>query len=495
MSNYTKKIFKNTLIIFIISNFAFFISYLFRIVLAKNLTVTEVGIFYSVLSFLSLFSLFQDFGIPSSLVKYISEFNVNNEKTKIKSIIMIALIILYSSTILIGLIIIFFSNFIAIHFFHNPSISIFIKLCAISIILSPIMNIFKAIFQSYHESFYYALMDFSQSSLLLILTLIFIHKGIGVYSPFLGYIFMYAVAIIFYIIFIKKIFPDFWKTKFIFDKELRDNLLKFSLMLSLTSAASMFFGYVDTVILTYFRGPYDVAVYNMGYSTIKVFWSVSSTMTIILLPLSSEMWAKKQFDLLKDGIKYLYKYSFIIIIPTSLVFLIYPEFILTLLFGSEYIQGAIILRLLGIGTIFFTIFQINIAIFTGIGKPNEITKIMLIAAIINLTGCLILIPKYGITGATISTFVSFLFLSLISFFKLKKEIKLIFDFKELVLILINSSLLFLVSFLIKKYIHLNMWPIFIISVIIGIVVYISGLFLFKIINLDEIKSIISRIKS
>lgn len=492
--NYTKKLFHGTAIVFLITLIASIIGYFLRIFYAKTFTVEEFGIIYAVMAFFGVFSIFQDPGLGTALSVYISKLKILNENGKIKSLILNAFFLQFISSIIYGLTFFILSNFFATHYFHKPELSIYIKVYSIAIMLSPTLITLKSIFQGFQESLYYSLIDLFQTLSVFGFSLLFIHFGYGIISVFLAYIFVYVIAVLFYFIFVKKVFPEFLKVKSFYDKKLTKEMFYFSFVVAISGISGIIFGYTDIAVITYFRSVKEVALYNASYPTAKILWGLTGALTFILLPMTSELWGKKDFTRLKDGINMMYKYSLILVLPTCFIFVIYPEFILTLLFGQDYVGGAMALRILGIGTIFFTIFQINSTILTGIGKPKEIAKIMIFAMILNLIGCLLLVPKYGIVGATISTLLSFILLSLISYFKLKEIINFGLYFKEFVLITVNSLLLFLVSFLIKKYLHLNMWPLFIISIFLGAVVYLSGLFFFKIITLDEINILINRLK-
>jgi len=494
MANYTKKSIKGTIIIFILTLFAAIIAYSFRILLARRFTILEYGSFYAILSFLSLFSIFQDLGLLTALTKYISEFKTKNNLKDIKNSILIVFIILLLVNLLLGTLFIIFSDYFALVFLHNINLSIYIKVCTISVMLSPLLSVFKAIFQGYHQMFYFSLIDFLQTTLVFLLSFIFIELGFGLVSPFLAYILMFLLFIPFYLIFIKKTFPSFWKFKFNFEKILSKKLIKFGLAVILTCAAGIIFNYSDTVMIAFFRSLQEVGLYNSAYPTAKVLWMLSGALTLVLLPISSELWVKKDIFRLKEGIKLLYKYSFILVIPASLVFFVFPDFILLFLFGLEYTAASNVLRLLSIGTIFYIIFQINNSILMGIGKPEQVSKVMLFAALLNLIGNFILIPPYGIIGATISTIISFIIIAFLSFSKLNKIISIDFVFKEFLLILFNSIVFLITLYLVKIYLIANVWIILITSLILGSIVYLIGLFLFKIITLEDIKMIINRLK-
>ena len=90
MINYTRKTVRGAGLVFVFSIFAAALGYLTRLVIARNLTLEEYGLFYSIFALVMLFGLFKDFGPGAALAKFIAEFKVNKEFGKIKGIISIS---------------------------------------------------------------------------------------------------------------------------------------------------------------------------------------------------------------------------------------------------------------------------------------------------------------------------------------------------------------------------------------------------------------------
>ena len=76
MGNYAKKAVYGASIIFFMNILAAVISYITRIVLARELGPYNYGLFYSVFTFVAFFLFFRDLGLNTALVKHIPEFAV-----------------------------------------------------------------------------------------------------------------------------------------------------------------------------------------------------------------------------------------------------------------------------------------------------------------------------------------------------------------------------------------------------------------------------------
>src|SRR3989338_66067 len=71
---YTKLAVKGAATILVISLIAAFLGYIVRVILARNLTVEDFGLFYAIFGFLSLIGLFKSLGFDKALAKFIPEF-------------------------------------------------------------------------------------------------------------------------------------------------------------------------------------------------------------------------------------------------------------------------------------------------------------------------------------------------------------------------------------------------------------------------------------
>ena len=492
---YLKKAVFGTAIVFIFSLFAAFFGYLFRLILARNLTVEEYGLFYAVFALVSLLWIFKDLGMGEALVKYIPEFKIKEEHSSIKNALITSLFIQVLSATILALILILLSDYLAENYFHNPNAAIVITIFAIYILAKPFMITCARAFQAFQNMKYFASIDLTRS----ILAVLFVLFGFifikDIIVPSLAYLITVLIlALIFIPLFIKKSFPQFFEVKFSFDKELTKKLLKFGVQVMIGSAGWFIISYTDTLLLTFFTTMDQVGLYNAALPTSNVLQYFSIALAYVLLPMTSEMWAKKQKLQLVNGIKLLYKYSFLIIIPFSLMMFSFSSEVLNLLFGSKYVGASMTLQILVFGIIFYVVAGINFSVLSGIGKPNITSKIILSAAGINILLNLILIPVFGIVGAAIASASGFLFMLILSIIYLVKNIPLSVPLLAWTKIII-SGLIFvgIISYLKKILVMGSLTEATIVGCVAG-TVYIYLSFLFKVISFNEVKRVFKNLR-
>ena len=92
MSRERKLLFDASLV-FVMGLLAAIFGYLIRVILSRQLSLEEFGLFYAVFTFVSFFIVFRDFGLGQALAKFIPQFLVKKEYGKIKASIKFAFFI------------------------------------------------------------------------------------------------------------------------------------------------------------------------------------------------------------------------------------------------------------------------------------------------------------------------------------------------------------------------------------------------------------------
>ncbi len=491
MVNYAKNLVKGTRFVLISTLIVAIFGYLLRILLARSFSVEEYGMIYAIIAFFGIFAAFLPLGLSSSLVKFIPEFNIKKNFKNIKNSISSVVIIQFIIYLIFGFVIILFSKKISNILLHSQEYYIYIIVYSIYFIFSPLIGILKESFRSFQKMNYYSFMDSIQSILLFILTFVLIFFGNGPLSVFLAHVFVsFFIIILFSLLFIKLIFPQFLKLKFSFDLKLVKKLIYFGFPIMLTSIFGIIYGRLDTILISLLASMKEVGLYNVVYPTISSLWGLTSTFVIVLLPILSEMWSKKDIKRFKQGIVKLYNYAAILVLPITLTVFLFSEVILNILFGENFLIATNALKLLSFAVIFQTFTKINGSILFSMGLPKLLVKYIFIGGILNIIGNFVLIPLYGIEGAVLSTLISFIFIFIFSFYFLIKNIKINFEFLNLFKIFISSLVFILSIILIKEILFMNLWIEIVLSIGFAGVIYLFLIYKLDVIDFKDIKSIL-----
>ncbi len=414
MTNYVKKAAFGIGWVFIFSLFAMFFAYLFRLLLARNLSPDEFGFFYAVIAFMTFVHTFHDPGLKSAIIKIIPEFLVTKQMEKISMMISQTLIIWISLSGIYSIIIIAFSKYLAVQYFRYPDGSVLIVLLAVAFVIQAVDYLCSYIFQGFQRMGLFASVDFLRVFIFFIASLIGFHFLPGkVIVPGIAYVAGTTILSLLYIPIIKlKVFKEF-KFKFGFDRKILRRMIRFGVPVTIAGMSYSAFQQSGILILTYFGTLVDVGLLNIALPTASLLISLSSSVAFVIFPLASELWTQGLKDHLKEGMILLYKYALIVIIPLSFTMFAFAHLIISLLFGEKYSDASSSLMILSIGTIFWIIANVNFNFLAGIGKSTESMKIIISMTLASIALNFVLIPFFGLMGAVWSIVIGY-FLALIS---------------------------------------------------------------------------------
>jgi O-antigen/teichoic acid export membrane protein len=162
---------------------------------------------------------------------------------------------------------------------------------------------------------------------------------------------------------------------------------------------------VDQLLLYWLREPVDLSHYSVAVKITEALSLIPESVMVTVFPLlaSTELSAPQRFErIYRLSLRYLIVIAF----PIALLLTLENERIIRLLFGAAYVPGGTALTVLG----WWTFFAYTGAVYANLmivrSQHRLIALISAVALAINVGGNLILIPRWGATGAAIATLAS-----------------------------------------------------------------------------------------
>lgn len=254
----------------------------------------------------------------------------------------------------------------------------------------------------------------------LALFLIAIFFSGGVLAFALGYSVAYAFGATLGVYFLWKYTPIFdISSSYTF---MHRELLTFSTPLIVSAIMYRVLSYGDIFLLSYFTASSaTVGIYSVIYSLSRLMLIILSAFGYITLPVLSRLESQDVDDSgrdMREVYVMLTKWVFIVTFPLFLTILQFPQAVIEISFGSEYVAGAVALQILSAGFFTHAIVGPNGSVLQSVGK----TRILMIdnaaIAAFNLALNAVLIPLLGLVGASIATAVSYLALNLVYSYQL-----------------------------------------------------------------------------
>jgi O-antigen/teichoic acid export membrane protein len=168
---------------------------------------------------------------------------------------------------------------------------------------------------------------------------------------------------------------------------------------------------IDVLLIEFFRGSGSTGLYQSAIISAEIIWFLPYAIQLAFLQHTANLWGEQKIDQINDNIQSGIKYAILslTIFGVGLFGLAKP--FLGLYFGPEYVGAATTLRLLILGTVSMGVVRVIIPVLETIGWIRYTAFVAVGAVTINIPLNMILIPQYGITGASVGTAMSYVFLS------------------------------------------------------------------------------------
>lgn len=165
--------------------------------------------------------------------------------------------------------------------------------------------------------------------------------------------------------------------------------------------SSLFATKADSFILSAFTGPVQVAVYNSAKVFVRVFEMVSQVVQMFILPAASKLSSQGGHDSLKALTEKVILFLTLGLIPVTILFLGFPEFLVTILYGGRYQEAVPILRIFSLLTFVIPLAAVGSNVLMGLGEARLSFILGLQVLGVSIAAFLICIPPWGALGAGI----------------------------------------------------------------------------------------------
>lgn len=416
-----QKITKGTGIIFIGSLVALFLAFTGRLVIARYWTESDYGIFSLALVVLNLCVIISSLGLQKGATsRSVAYARGKNETEKIQGLVSASVLLALSASLVLCLTLFLTSEAIAEHIFHEPALITPLKIFSIAIPFFTVINIIVAVFLGFgrvHAKVYFK--DILRNLLFLLLLLGVIFLNLSFSGVFYAYTLSLAILCLLLIVYATKHLPvSIGFTAKQAANPLTKELLLFSIPLFGVALLQFIIAWTDTLMLGFLKSSSDVGLYNVAQHLAQFVSSPLGAIFVIYMPITSELYAKGLMPEMRRNFSILTKWLCSATLPLFLILFLFPETVLSFLFGSNYIFAANALRILSLGFIITNFLGPNSATLIAIGEYKFIMWATLAAAVLNIALNISLIPAFGILGAAFASVASRTSISLIRCWKL-----------------------------------------------------------------------------
>lgn len=391
--------FKNTILTFSRQVLSILIGVVTVIIIARVLGPEGQGEYTLLTLFATLLFTFLNFGFNVSSTYYIGKGNIYDEHTIWKTNLIVMSFLSILSILAGGFVIIFLKDL----FFSSISTS-YLSIMLLILPFFFLLNFVQSIFLGYQNFDVINISAILTQLLILILTFLFLNVfHMNVLGAILAFIISnIIISILLVILLLKKYHLSIKKG--VFSIPFAKDAFNYGIKVHISNLVSFFNYRADTFLIAYFSNPLSVGIYNVAVSIAERLWIVSQSVSNVLFPKISSMSNNDEKDYLTTMLT---RNVLLISIITSIILVLISDFLILLLFGSAYEDAALPLKILMPGIVFLSVDRILSNDLSGRGKPEMSMYTSITTIILNIFLNIILIPKYGLSGAAFSTSLSY----------------------------------------------------------------------------------------
>lgn len=409
-----KKTVKGTSLVFAGAVVGFVVSFAAKVLVVRNTTAEVFGLYSLALAVFSVCAIFANLGLQQGITRFVSVFLGEGRKEDADSVARSSVRLSFFSGAAFSIALIALSEVAAQKVFYKPEIVLSLRIAALGLPFTVLARTIAGALRGYNligPKVYY--IDIGQPLFFLLFFLAALIPGITLEN--LMYCYLFSMAMMFLAVGCYG-----YKKTGLSPLALRGGrhggeLLRFSLPLIVSGLMAVVFSWTDTLILGRYVGAGEVGIYNVAAALGRVLVFPLLGVGFVFMPIAGEMYARKQFAELKRTYQVLTKWSFALTLPVFFVLFLFPETTIKFLFGARFVDAADPLRLLSLGFIFNAFFGSNGMLMVVLGLSKTIMNVSVIAAVVNITLNYILVKRLGLgmTGAAISTMVSYIFMNVV----------------------------------------------------------------------------------
>jgi O-antigen/teichoic acid export membrane protein len=310
-----KLIVKTSFIVFIGLFLSKILGYAYRIIIARYFGPEVYGLFSLAITIGGLCTSLAAFGYSDGLLRYIPLLRAKNKTNEINYLIRKTLKFYIVAGIASAILLFVLSDFIAVTIFHDFSLSIFIKVIGLNVLLSLLLNIYLCSLRSFeHIGWYSFIFNIFQNVARVGLLLLLILMGLKSSGSIVvwAYVFASVLTLIFsYIVARYKISQMFQGYKKQDYSKINSEFFHYSWPIVFYSIVGLLFYWIDSFSLGFYKSAYEVGLYNAAVPIAMLIAIVPEIFMQLFFPMITREYSSKNYELIKSLSKQVSKWIFI----------------------------------------------------------------------------------------------------------------------------------------------------------------------------------------
>lgn len=384
----TSQLVRRLTLVFMGNLFAAGLGFLAVLIISRELTVSDFGLFNMAISIILIASHLASLGMDTGMIKFASSYLRVKKTAEATQVLRLTLLVRVIISFIVTVIIYNTAELLSIKVFHYPSLTPLLKLAAFGILAISTLNYLRSAlyaYQLFKKSIILQLsVDFGKFFTVIVLILflrmnVFTAVATFAFIPLLGVLLGLGQLR-------RKLFSEREPTQNLFSR-----LFSYSKWVFVSNTCRLTLPYVGIFMLAQMLSSEAAGIYGLALGLTYIFPILIGSLRAVLLPEISRFREMKEF---KKYIKGSLKISFslgMVFIP----FLFFSPRIILFFFGSRYLDSVPIFNWLLLSYIVLMINNpIRMALYS-MNRPHLLAMVDVLKLTVMLLGCYLFIPFLG----------------------------------------------------------------------------------------------------
>ena len=389
----SQRIAKNIIVMLSAEMIVFGLNLLIVILIARYLGVAGFGKYSFIIAFVGLFQMIADSGLSNIMIREVA---VDKDNLKYQLGVTKSLIWVFS--IIAFLLIVLIINII------NPEVEVRNTTYIMGIALLATVHTvgYSSIFRAMEEMEYNAVGLVLHKIFLISLVMFVIKHRLGLVEIAIAYLISNISQWFFYYVIISR---RYLKPRMIINIKAWRYFISEAVPIGIASILRKISWQVDILILSAIGTVASVGLFSAPYKIIQSINLLPHIMSMPLFPLFSRL-ARTSYRELFQAYEKSLKFMYLLSIPIVVILATLSNSIVSLLFGTKFVNSYIALQILSLTIIFLFPAAQFIYLFSALGKQRLYTISSFVSLAVNIILDFILIPRFDFIGACIGTLIA-----------------------------------------------------------------------------------------
>jgi O-antigen/teichoic acid export membrane protein len=380
--------------------------YFLKVYLARALGAEALGIYALGMTMVGFLGIFNAFGLPQSAVRFVAAYTATGKLDLLRGFLARSLIVLVVSNLLFGAIVVLLGPWISTRFYHTPALKSYLGWFALIMMFGSLSAFLGQVLGGYKDvARRTVITNFVGVPLMIGLTVVLVTRGMGLRGYVLAQAITAAVVLMLLVSVVWRITPRAARTFSsglpLFEKE----VISFSVVVFGIGFLEFSMAQADKVLIGFYLDARELGIYAVAAALVAFVPIMLQTVNQIFSPTIADLHARQQRELLGRIFRSLTKWILGLTLPLAAVMIIFAPALMRI-FGHDFEGGWPILAIgtlgqlvnCGVGSVGYLLLMS--------GNQLSLIRIQAVTACLMVALSLVLIPRWGITGAAVASAVT-----------------------------------------------------------------------------------------